>query len=72
MVGNEEREADDEMLRDLLRGQREAVLAVVAGLDEADWHRSVVPTGWTPAGLLAHLGGLCRLRYPGPGARRHP
>ena len=53
----ERREADDEMLRDLLRGQREAVLAVVAGLDEADWHRSVVPTGWTPAGLVEHLGG---------------
>jgi hypothetical protein len=57
VVGDQEREADDEMLRDLLRGQREAVLAVVAGLDEADWHRSVVPTGWTPAGLLEHLGG---------------
>jgi hypothetical protein len=57
VVGNQEREADDEMLRDLLRGQREAVLAVVAGLGEADWHRSVVPTGWTPAGLLEHLGG---------------
>ena len=57
MVGNQEREADDEMLRDLLRGQREAVLAVVAGMDEMDWHRSVVPTGWTPAGLLEHLGG---------------
>jgi hypothetical protein len=51
------READDEMLRDYLRYQREAVLAVLEGLDEADWHRSVVPTGWTPAGLLAHLGG---------------
>jgi hypothetical protein len=57
VVGNQEHEADDEMLRDLLRGQREAVLAVVAGLDEADWHRSVVPTGWTPAGLVEHLGG---------------
>jgi hypothetical protein len=56
-VARDEREADDEMLRDLLRGQREAVLAVVEGLDEADWHRSVVPTGWTPAGLLEHLGG---------------
>ena len=57
MVEIQEREADDEMLRDLLRGQREAVLAVVAGLDEADWHRSVLPTGWTPAGLVEHLGG---------------
>jgi hypothetical protein len=56
-VVEDERESDDEMLRDFLRGQREAVLAVVEGLDEADWHRSVVPTGWTPAGLLEHLGG---------------
>ena len=50
-------EAADEMLRAFLRGQREAVLAIVEGLDEADWHRSVLPTGWTPAGLIAHLGG---------------
>jgi hypothetical protein len=46
-----------ELLRDFLRGQREAVLAVVDGLGEEDWHRSVVPTGWTPAGLVEHLGG---------------
>ena len=37
--------------------EREAVLAVLEGLDEADWHRPVVPTGWTPAGMLEHLGG---------------
>jgi hypothetical protein len=52
-----ENEADDEVLRDFLRGQRASVLAVVAELDEEAWHRSVVPTGWTPAGLLEHLGG---------------
>ena len=57
MVDSHEREVDDEMLRDFLRGQREAVLGVVAGLAEADWRRSVVPTGWTVAGLLEHLGG---------------
>ncbi|HUC14520.1 MAG TPA: DUF664 domain-containing protein [Acidimicrobiales bacterium] len=26
------------------------------GLDEEDWHTSVVPSGWTPAGLVAHIG----------------
>ena len=57
MSGPDEDDFDDEMLRDFLRGQRESVLAIVDGLDEADWHRSVVPTGWTPAGLLEHLGG---------------
>jgi len=55
-VSENGREEDDEMLLDLLRDQREAVLSVVEGLDEASWHRSVVPTGWTPAGMLEHLG----------------
>ena len=50
-------EADDEMLRTFLRAQRESVLAIVEGLSEEAWHRSVVPTGWTPAGMLEHLGG---------------
>ncbi len=27
------------------------------GLDDEAWHRPVVPTGWTPAGMLEHLGG---------------
>ena len=57
MAGVHETEADDEMLRAFLRGQHESVLAIVEGLDEEAWHRSVVPTGWTPAGLLEHLGG---------------
>ncbi len=57
MAEDPERKADDDMLRDFLRRQRESVLAIVAGLDEADWHRSIVPTGWTPAGLVEHLGG---------------
>jgi hypothetical protein len=55
--GDHDSDADDEMLREFLRGQRESVLAIVEGLDEGDWHRSVVPTGWTPAGLVEHLGG---------------
>jgi hypothetical protein len=44
-------EASDEMLRGFLRAQRESVLAIVEGLSEEAWHRSVVPTGWTPAGM---------------------
>jgi hypothetical protein len=50
-------EVDDQVLLDFLAAQREAVLAIVAGLDEEAWHRSVVPSGWTPAGLVEHLGG---------------
>ncbi|HEY1920824.1 MAG TPA: DinB family protein [Streptosporangiaceae bacterium] len=50
-------EATDEMLRTFLRAQRASVLAIVEGLSEEEWHRSVVPTGWTPAGMVEHLGG---------------
>ena len=50
--------ADDEKgaLLQALQYQRASVLAIVEGLDEGDWHRSVVPSGWTVAGLVAHLG----------------
>lgn len=45
------------MLLGFLHRQRSAVLEIVEGLDEEAWHRSVVPTGWTPAGMIEHLGG---------------
>lgn len=40
-----------------LEYQRESVRSIVAGMSEEDWHRSVVPSGWTPAGFVEHLGG---------------
>lgn len=51
------RSAEDQMLLDFLAAQRATALDVVAGLDEEAWHRSVVPSGWTPAGLIEHLSG---------------
>ena len=60
------------MLRDFLRGQREAVLAIVEGLGEEAWQRSVVRTGWTPAGMLEHLGGAEWHWFQGVVAGRHP
>jgi hypothetical protein len=57
MAADHESQADDEMLRAFLQGQRDSVLAISEGLSEEAWHRSVVPTGWTPAGMLEHLGG---------------
>lgn len=57
MATGQTSEASDEMLRSFLRVQRESVLAIVEGLSEEAWHRSVVPAGWTPAGMLEHLGG---------------
>ena len=56
-IGNQAADAQDQILLEFLATQREAVLAVVEGLDEEAWHRSIVPTGWTPAGLVEHLGG---------------
>jgi Protein of unknown function (DUF664) len=53
----EDRSPEDQVLLDFLAAQRAAVLSIVAGLDEEAWHRSVVPSGWTPAGLVQHLGG---------------
>lgn len=49
--------AEDQMLLDFLAAQRATALDIVAGLTEEAWHRSVVPSGWTPAGLVEHLSG---------------
>ena len=58
MTGNQIENPEDQALLDFLAAQRDSVLAIVAGLDEAACpHRPVVPSGWTPAGLVEHLGG---------------
>jgi hypothetical protein len=53
-------EADRAELLEALAYQRSSVRSIVDGLDEEAWHTSVVPSGWTPAGLVAHLGGAER------------
>ena len=52
-------EEDDEKVAHhaYLEYQRAAVRAIVTGLSEEGWHTSVVPSGWTPAGFVEHLGG---------------
>ena len=52
-------EEDDEMaaLLQFLEIQRASVRSIVGGLSEEAWHTSVVPSGWTPAGFVEHLGG---------------
>lgn len=72
MTADNPRDADDDMLRAFLRAQREAVLAIVEGLSEEAWHRSVVPTGWTPVGMLEHLGGAEWHWFQGVVAGRQP
>ncbi|MGL5817636.1 MAG: DinB family protein [Phycicoccus sp.] len=44
------------MLGHFLRAQRRAVLAIVDGLHETAMNASVLPSGWTPLGLVEHLG----------------
>ncbi len=53
-------EPDREVLLAALGNQRASVRSIVTGLSEEAWHASVVPSGWTPAGLVAHLGGAER------------
>jgi uncharacterized damage-inducible protein DinB len=50
---------DDEsrMLLGFLQFQRDAVLKIVEWLPEEAWQTPVVPSGWTVAGMLRHLGG---------------
>jgi hypothetical protein len=72
VAADHESDAADELLRGFLRGQRESVLAIVEGLDEEAWHRSIVPTGWTPAGMVEHLGGAEWHWFQGVVAGRAP
>ena len=50
---------DDEsrMLLHFLQYQRDSVLKIVDGLPEEAWQTPVVPSGWTVAGMVWHLGG---------------
>jgi hypothetical protein len=65
MTGSRRDDPEREALLAFLDAQRESVLSVVAGLDEQGWHRSVVPSGWTPAGLVQHLGDAERHWFQG-------
>jgi hypothetical protein len=51
-----EQDEERRALLHFLQYQRDSVLAIVDGLDEAAWQKAVVPSGWTPAGLVQHLG----------------
>ena len=44
-----------DLLLDYLRAQRRHVLGIVDGLTEEQLRRTVLPSGWTCAGMLSHL-----------------
>lgn len=56
MAGDIHNPADQTLLH-FLDAQRASVLAIVEGLSEDDLRKPVVPSGWTPLGLIEHLAG---------------
>jgi uncharacterized damage-inducible protein DinB len=52
----QDRDVADRTLIAFLDAQRTRVLAVVAGLDAEQLARPVLPSGWTPLGMIEHLG----------------
>ena len=44
-------------LQYFLDQQRQAVLAIIDGLDEDQMRTPILPSGWTPIGLVHHLAG---------------
>jgi Protein of unknown function (DUF664) len=56
-MGGVNHDGDSRMLLSFLQRQRDAVLKIVEGLPEKAWQTPVMPSGWTVAGMLAHLGG---------------
>lgn len=65
MADSQPEVAERQALLAFLAAQRDAVLSIVEGLDEEAWQRAVVPSGWTPAGLVEHLGGAERHWFQG-------
>lgn len=49
--------SERDLLRYFLDEQRKAVLDIVDGLDEEQLRTAVLPSGWTPIGLVLHLAG---------------
>ncbi|GAA0220674.1 DinB family protein [Saccharothrix mutabilis subsp. mutabilis] len=47
---------EKEALAAFLGAQRASVPAILEGLDEAALRTSVLPSGWTPLGVVEHLG----------------
>jgi hypothetical protein len=58
-------EEEKSALTYFLQNQRNSVRSIVEGLRESDWHRPVVPSGWTVAGIVEHLGGAERHWFQG-------
>lgn len=49
--------SERDRLQHFLDQQRDAVLAITEGLDDVQLNTPVLPSGWTPIGLIRHLAG---------------
>jgi hypothetical protein len=49
-------DAEADALRHFLNAQRSVVLAIIHGLDETALKSVLLPSGWSPLGLIEHLG----------------
>jgi hypothetical protein len=49
--------SERDRLQHFLDQQRNAVLAIMEGLDDVQLNTPVLPSGWTPVGLIRHLAG---------------
>jgi hypothetical protein len=49
--------SERDQLRHFLSEQRAAVLGIIDGLSEQQLRSPVLPSGWTPIGMVKHLGG---------------
>jgi uncharacterized damage-inducible protein DinB len=49
-------DAERAALGRFLNAQRSSALAIIDGMTEEDLRRPVVPSGWTPLGIIEHLG----------------
>ncbi len=49
--------SERDRLQHFLDQQRNAVVAIIEGLDEAKLNTPVLPSGWTPIGVVRHLAG---------------
>lgn len=63
LVGDPIWQAERASLMGFLQAQRRSVLAIVDGLDEDGIRTAVVPSGWTPLGVIEHLGYAERLWF---------
>jgi hypothetical protein len=54
---------DASVLIAFLDAQRTRALNIIAGLDERQLRTAVLPSGWTPLGMIEHLGHAERLWF---------